>query len=112
MSIYVVRHAVALSRQEWTGDDDALRPLNAKGFAQAKGLLGVLAGHRIDTIISSPAVRCTQTVVPLAEERDLTVVEDPALWEAAAVGPVRRLLDEVDHAVLCSHGDLIPDVID
>ena len=112
MSIYVVRHAVALSRQQWTGDDDMLRPLNAKGFAQAQGLLGQLNGHRVDTIVSSPAVRCTQTVVPLAEERGLTIVEDPVLWETTAVSLARRLLDEVDHAVLCSHGDLIPDLID
>jgi 8-oxo-dGTP diphosphatase len=111
MTVYVVRHADALGRQRWTGDD-MLRPLTPKGFGQADGLLGVLAERRIDTIVSSPAVRCTQTVVPLAKERDLTVVEDSVLWETAAVTPVRRLLDEVDHAVFCSHGDLIPDLID
>jgi 8-oxo-dGTP diphosphatase len=111
VSIYVVRHADALSRQKWS-EDDTLRPLTAKGFAQAKGLLEQLADVRVDTIVSSPAVRCTQTVVPLAEERGLTVVEDPVLWETAAVGMARRLLDDLDHAVLCSHGDLIPDLID
>jgi 8-oxo-dGTP diphosphatase len=111
VTVYVVRHADALSRQKWN-DDDTLRPLTTKGFGQADGLLDVLAGRRIDTIVSSPAVRCTQTVVPLAKERDLTIVEDPVLWETSAVNLARRLLDDVDHAVLCSHGDLIPDLID
>ena len=111
MSLYLVRHADALSRSGWL-DDDTLRPLSPKGAAQARGLVDALAGHRIDTIVSSPAVRCTQTVGPLAEARGLTVVEDPVLWEAMPLAPVRRLVDELDHAVICSHGDLIPDLVD
>ncbi len=111
MSLYLVRHADALSRHGWT-DDDTLRPLSPKGAAQAAGLVDLLDGRRIDTIVSSPAVRCTQTVGPLADARGLTVVEDPALWEAMPLAPVRRLVDELDHAVICSHGDLIPDLVD
>jgi phosphohistidine phosphatase SixA len=111
LSVLLVRHADALTRHGWV-DDDQLRPLTEKGHAQARGLLDVLAEHRIDTIVSSPAVRCTQTVVPLAEERGLTVVEDPRLWEAMPLAPVRALVDELDHAVICTHGDLIPDLVD
>jgi 8-oxo-dGTP diphosphatase len=111
LSLYVVRHADALSRHGWV-DDDVLRPLTDKGHRQARGLVEVLADRRIDTIVSSPAVRCTQTVAPLAEERGLTVVEDHALWEAMPLAPVRTLVDELDHAVVCSHGDLIPDLVD
>lgn len=106
-----MRHADALSRHGWTGDDK-LRPLTKKGFDQARGLVDLLADARIDTIVSSPAVRCTQSVEPLAEARGLTVVEDNALWEAMPLAGIRRLADELDHAVLCSHGDLIPDLVD
>ena len=49
---------------------------------------------------------------PLAETRGLTVVEDNALWEGMPLAPVRRLADDLDHAVLCFHGDLIPALID
>mgnify|MGYP001253632055 CR=1 FL=1 len=109
--IYLVRHADALSRSGWAVDD-RLRPLTEKGFDQARGLVEVLAAERIDTIVSSPAVRCLQTVEPLADALGLGVVEDPCLWEGNPVGPFRRLIDELDHAVLCSHGDLIPDLVD
>jgi phosphohistidine phosphatase SixA len=111
MSVFVVRHAAALDRQSWVGDDRQ-RPLSEKGFAQAHGLVELLGGHRIEVIVSSPAVRCTQTVSPLAEALGLDVVEDPALGEAMTVGPVRRMVDELEHAVLCSHGDIIPELVD
>ena len=111
MSIYVVRHADAISRQHWNGDDFH-RPLTEKGWRQARWLVELLDGRRIDTIVSSPAVRCVQSVEPLAEAGGLPVVEDQALWEGSPLAPVRRLVDELDHAVLCSHGDLIPDLID
>ena len=110
MSILLVRHADAESRQGWH-DDDRLRPLSAKGVGQAEGLVALLADHRIDTIVSSPAVRCTATVVPLAAARGLDLVTDECLWEGNPVAAVRRLVDDLDHAVLCSHGDLIPDLL-
>jgi phosphohistidine phosphatase SixA len=112
VSVYLVRHADALSRHDWGHGDDKLRPLTPKGFAQAHGLVDLLADARIDTIVSSPAVRCTDSVLPLAEARGLTVVESSALWEGSPLAPVRQLIDELDHAVLCSHGDLIPDLLD
>jgi 8-oxo-dGTP diphosphatase len=111
VSLYVVRHADAVSRNGWAVDD-RLRPLTEKGFAQAAGIVDLLADERIDTIVSSPAARCTQTVAALADARGLTVVEDQALWEGMPLAPVRRLIDELEHAVLCSHGDLIPDLVD
>jgi 8-oxo-dGTP diphosphatase len=111
VSLLVVRHADALSRHGWR-PDDRLRPLTEKGFAQARGLVDLLADERIEVVVSSPAVRCLQTVEPLAEARGLTVVLDNALWEGMPLAPVRRLAGDLDHAVLCCHGDLIPALID
>jgi 8-oxo-dGTP diphosphatase len=111
VSIFLVRHADAVSRHGWNSDDK-LRPLTDKGRFQAEGLVDLLADARIDTIVSSPAVRCTQSVEPLAGARELVVVEDNALWEAMPLTGIRRLVGELDHAVLCSHGDLIPDLVD
>ena len=111
MSLLLVRHGAALSRHGW-GPDDRLRPLSEKGFDQAGGLVDVLGGHRIEIVVSSPAVRCVQTVAPLAAALGLEVVEDEALWEGGPLAPVRSLAGDLDHAVFCSHGDLIPDLID
>jgi phosphohistidine phosphatase SixA len=111
LSLLLVRHAVAVSRNDWPSDD-RLRPLTEKGFDQAQGLVDLLSGHRVEAILSSPAVRCVQTVEPLATALGLEVIEDPSLWEGMPLGPVRRLAGELDGAVLCSHGDLIPDLVD
>jgi len=111
VSLLVVRHADAVSRHGWRSED-RLRPLTEKGLAQARGLVDLLAGHRVELIVSSPAVRCVQTVEPLADALGLAVVEDNALSEEMPLGPVRRLAGDLDNAVLCFHGDLIPALID
>ena len=111
MSLLLVRHADALSRHDWA-PDDRLRPLTEKGFSQSRALVDLLAGHRIEVIVSSPAVRCVQSVEPLAAALGLEIVEDAVLSEGMPLDPVRRLIGDLDRAVLCSHGDLIPDLID
>src|SRR5262249_55413614 len=63
--VYLVRHAKAGSREQWRADDD-LRPLTTKGWRQAEGLVEAFADRPLASILSSPAVRCVQTVEPLA----------------------------------------------
>ena len=106
---YLVRHAKAGDRTTWT-EDDRLRPLTKKGRRQAEQLVGAFRDRAVGTIVSSPYVRCVQTVRPLALDRGLALVTDEALAEGA---PLRRALELLDRiagspAVLCSHGDLIP----
>ena len=68
----------------------------------------------IERIISSPYLRCVQTVEPLAEELGLKVEENQALAEGADENQAEDLLDEVarTNAVLCSHGDIVPALLD
>jgi broad specificity phosphatase PhoE len=114
VKLYVVRHADAGSRSAWDGDD-ALRPLSKKGRRQSAGLADLLAGGGIARVVSSPAVRCVETLVPLAERLGLTVETDWRLAEgnrgddALAVADELMALGEV--AVVCSHGDVIPDLL-
>lgn len=68
----VIRHASAGDSAGWKGDD-RLRPLDAKGFAQAARLVELLDGYEISRVLSSPALRCLQTVEPLAHQRGLEV---------------------------------------
>jgi broad specificity phosphatase PhoE len=58
--------------------------------------------------MSSPFVRCVQSVSPLAESRGLPVEEVDALAEGAPLDQVLRLLDKVADkpTVLCTHGDV------
>jgi len=113
VTLYVARHAHAGQRSAWTGDD-RLRPLSDRGQAQADGLAADLSPCEPSRLLSSPARRCVQTLEPLAAKLGVEVEPDARLFEGAARREVADLLDEVtdDDAVLSSHGDVIPILLD
>lgn len=109
---YLVRHAKAGNRPEWTKSDH-LRPLSEAGKQQAEQLVAILDGSPIERILSSPHIRCIQTVQPLASARGIRVEESEDLAEGAGPARALALLAEVSRkpAVLCSHGDVIQEVL-
>src|SRR5215204_6120365 len=112
MPIFLVRHAKAGSRSGWVGPDD-MRPLSKNGQEQAHGLKRMLAEYPVPRIVSSPYVRCVETVKPLAKKLGLEVEPAPTLAEGKAVTNAIELLTALpDCSVACSHGDLVPAVID
>ena len=64
-TLVVLRHAKAKPRDSWEGAD-LDRPLNGAGTKQAKALTPVLSAYGVRRVVSSPAVRCTQTIEPFA----------------------------------------------
>ena len=108
----LVRHGTAGSRKEWEGDD-RLRPLDEKGRKQADALAETLAHHPVRHILSSPYLRCTQTVEPLARRLGLEVREADDLAEGAGVADVTKLLEGLEPglAVLCTHGDVVETLV-
>jgi phosphohistidine phosphatase SixA/ADP-ribose pyrophosphatase YjhB (NUDIX family) len=109
--VVLVRHAKAGDRDAWH-EDDRLRPLTRKGKAQAEALVGMLAGDLVDRVLSSPSVRCVQTVRPLALERSVPIEEHDALAEGASVRDALSLVRGSGGAVVaCSHGDVIPALV-
>lgn len=112
--VYLVRHAKAGERRMWD-DDDEIRPLSNAGWRQAEALavrLGRRIADRDVALISSPYLRCVQTLEPLAARTDLTVTVDERLAEAQSFEGALDLLATVpDHSVLCSHGDVIPETV-
>jgi phosphohistidine phosphatase SixA len=106
MRVILLRHASAGDRSAWTGDD-RLRPLDDRGRAQAEALRPVLAKLGVTRAVSSPYVRCTQTVAPL----ELDIELDDRLAEGAAASGVRELLAQLDGAVACTHGDVVEAVL-
>lgn len=113
MPVYLVRHAHAGDRSKWEGPDDA-RPLSEKGRRQAEGLVNVLAGRPIGRVVSSPSLRCVQTVEPLADALGLKVETSQTLAEGATADDVVTLVREsvADNPVLSTHGDVIPTLLD
>jgi len=109
-TIYLVRHAKAGERRVWQGDDE-LRPLSKHGWKQAEAISKRLAKHATE-LYSSPYVRCVQSLEPLAKRIGAAIHDEQRLGEGVPFEPVLDLLNEVDDgAVLCSHGDIIPEVI-
>jgi 8-oxo-(d)GTP phosphatase len=105
--VYLVRHASAGKREEWSGDD-GLRPLDERGRRQAQALVAELADRDVRRIVSSPHVRCVQTVEPLAEARGLEIEVTETLADGADPGPARELLAAAGELlVACVHGDLV-----
>jgi phosphohistidine phosphatase SixA len=112
MAIILVRHASAGERGAWSGDD-RLRPLDARGRKQARGIVSALADRRVDQILSSPYVRCLETVQPLAAALRLEVEERPELAEGAGPWTPSALAAAMAarNAVLCTHGDVVEDLL-
>ena len=107
MSLLLVRHAWAGHADQWDGDD-GLRPLDERGREQAQALVSLLERYEVERILSSPAARCVDTVVPLEVARGLGVevrdelrdqrqdLDGPGLVRSLAGAPV----------VVCGHGGL------
>jgi len=111
--IYVVRHAKAGSRRQWKGDDEQ-RPLSKRGHAQARALAKRLATPELMRVVSSPYVRCVETVAPLAKRVGVEVEISDALAEGATLADSLRLVEKLMHdgdAVLCTHGDVLANLL-
>lgn len=114
VTLYLVRHAHAGRRSEWDAAD-ADRPLSEKGGHQTEALTRHLDDAPVTQVLSSAALRCRQTVAPLARQRGLEVESHPALLEGATARSTTQLLWDLaangEDAVLSSHGDVIPSAL-
>ena len=113
MTVFLVRHAKAGDREAWA-DDDRLRPLSGRGHLQARVLIELLRDATFDRILSSPYVRCMETVVPIAGVRGMPVEPVEELSEAApfdtAIALVRK--HAISGALMSMHGDVLPMLLD
>jgi len=109
--LYLVRHAKAGSRHNFPGND-RLRPLSATGHRQAEALAIPLAAAGVKTLVSSPYLRCIETLQPTAKAVDAAVETDSRLGEGRSYDGVLELFEALpDGSAVCSHGDVIPETI-
>jgi phosphohistidine phosphatase SixA len=106
LNLLLIRHATAGDRHAWVGDD-RVRPVDDRGRRQSEALVDALAGYTIDRIVSSPYLRCVQSVQPLAEARGLEIELDEQLG-ATRLDEVGEVLERLrgEKAAVCTHGDL------
>jgi 8-oxo-dGTP pyrophosphatase MutT (NUDIX family) len=121
--LILLRHASAGEKASWPGDDQS-RPLDARGRADALRLAALLAFFAPQArVLSSTAVRCTETVRPYAETFGGVVEAGAALALHDRAGEplssrtdrtdvlgnlVRDLLKAGRPAVVCLHRENLP----
>jgi len=117
-TVLVVRHGTA-GRKARYKRDDRLRPLDAKGRAQAESLVPQLLAFGGADLFAADKVRCVQTVEPFADKIGVPITVEPALTaEAYQDDPKRahkRVLSiaaESQTPVICTQGEVIPFLID
>lgn len=102
----LVRHAHAGDKKLWAGPD-AQRPLSRRGEQQAEGIASNLGSMPVTRLMSSPAVRCIQSLRPLSVRLGSPIQTHAALGPDATVADLDRMLDDpgIEGAVLCTHGE-------
>ncbi|WP_326554957.1 NUDIX domain-containing protein [Micromonospora sp. NBC_01813] len=117
VTLTLVRHGHAGSRDTWPGPDSA-RPLDTAGLRQAQALAALLALTGPDRVLSASPRRCVQTMAPLAQAVDLSVEvnsvfdepapgQDPDEKALAAAGRLTELAAAGTSAAVCSQGKVI-----
>ena len=110
MLVLLVRHGHAGTKRQWHGDD-GFRLLDAQGLAQAAALVAVLAPFMPARILSSPFLRCVQTVTPLGDAHGIAIERSPSLVPEAGMAATllaREVsIDGPGAVVLCTHGEVI-----
>jgi 8-oxo-dGTP diphosphatase len=110
--------------ERWTSDND-MRPLSALGERQARAAAKALAADPIDALFSSPALRCYMSLSPLSDMLGIEIEEMAELAESdvgegfasmaergiGAIYGMRQAVGE-GRVVACSHGDIIPAIIE
>ncbi|MGK5678811.1 NUDIX hydrolase [Actinoplanes sp. URMC 104] len=119
--VVLVRHAHAGERKKWSGND-ALRPIDAVGQAEAERFAELCGPIRPDRLVTATPLRCKQTLEPLAATLgNMPIVVDGAFAEPAdadeapakAKLAAQRLLDLRSGGLpaICSQGKIIPHLL-
>jgi 8-oxo-dGTP diphosphatase len=106
--IHVIRHADAGDRRRWTGPDEA-RPLSGGGRHQAMHMVELFADQPFVQLVSSPYLRCVQTLEPLAEALGISIELRDQLAEGRPWEYLEKLILEAEGegpTAACVHGDV------
>ncbi len=111
-TLRLLRHTTAGDRSKWKGSD-VKRPLTKKGRRQAEAIARTLEHAGIERVVSSPFDRCLQTAGPIALATGAELEVSSALAEEGDLDAAYALIDGLvgTNSVICSHGDVIPALI-
>jgi 8-oxo-dGTP diphosphatase len=116
-AVVVLRHGKATSPSDWRGED-ASRPLAERGLTQSHGIVRTIAAWKPKSFISSTAVRCIETITPVATALKKSIkITNKISQDAFESGKadVRSVVGGIvrkrKSTVVCSHGPVSPAVI-
>lgn len=116
--VIIARHAKAKPRSGWSAAEDE-RPLAGTGKRQAHSLARLLQAWAPSRVLSSPWLRCMQTVTPYANEHSIAVKDKKSLSEAGAADHPKRTAKTVNSlfekhvpTLLCTHRPVLTIVLD
>ena len=114
--LILLRHAKAIERQEWAGEDTD-RPLSSMGERQAKRMLANFLPFAVEEIHSSSAVRCYESITPMARGLNVDFFFTDSLTEEVFYKNnerpfkyVQRLLVNDYTTLVCSHNPILPTI--
>lgn len=113
-TVHLIRHAKAKNRLTWE-EADHLRPLTKRGRREALAISARLGEDRVARLVSSPFVRCLQTLEPLAVALGLPIETTDELAEGAGgEAAVELLLSLAPKGPIacCTHGDVVFEIVD
>jgi broad specificity phosphatase PhoE len=104
----LLRHAHAVDKRSWDGPDED-RPLSGQGRQEAVALVPLLARLPVARLVSSPLLRCRQTVEPLSDQLRLPVGTSALLAPDADPAELAAFAEDPSNAdgVLCTHGETL-----
>ncbi len=107
MQILFIRHAKAVDRETFLGDD-LQRPLSEDGIKKAREFFNKISKiFEIDVIITSKALRAVQTAkILLNFYPNAKYVETPLLNPGASILDIEKIIDDFksyDHIALVGH---------
>jgi phosphohistidine phosphatase SixA/8-oxo-dGTP pyrophosphatase MutT (NUDIX family) len=115
--LILLRHAKAVAREEWDSDDGD-RPLAHTGQIQAKRFLPGFLPFAISEIYTSDAVRCYESIEPIARSLKINPIFSSTLSEyefhkdkKAWSSLVKEILENDSSALVCSHNPVIPEIL-
>lgn len=114
-TLIIQRHAKAIPRNDFDGSDID-RPLETEGAGRARRLVPVLSAYGIRHVVSSPALRCVQTVEPYAHSVSTFLEIDDRMYEDAKPSLQRRsvfaLMERKKPTVISTHRPNLPSIFD
>ena len=115
--LILLRHARALDRKEWSGDDED-RPLTEDGRRQVQKLINTMHVFGLTAIHTSDAIRCLDTAKPIAEALGIELVVSSKLSEYeyhrdkdSAAKYIKGLFERDQSVLVCGHNPILTKII-